>query len=360
VLETAGDDQPPVALARQLVKRLDLGAATEQEVALLVGESGRLWAAAVRPDGLDEDTVVQLAAHVGTPDRVRALYLLTLARHELEPGERARLDELARLLLAVLRPGEGVEREARNLVERRRAEAARDASPAVVARLGRAPLAWLLAQDPAALRRQAALLEPRPGRGQVKVAVVEDSPPGQWRVEVAARDRPGLLAAVTGALSQAGLDVIDAVAATWPDSGVVEAFRARAGRPPDADRLRQAIEEGLTGPRASWPLPAATVTFDDGSSPWYTRATVDAPDEPGLLHALAVALAAAGVDVHGARVATVDGRAHDRFELTMARGGGKLDDGAKAAVLQAVATGATVGPRPGRKSGRRGVRPLVS
>ena len=39
ILDTAGDDTSPVELARRLAHRLDLGAAAEQQIALLVGDS---------------------------------------------------------------------------------------------------------------------------------------------------------------------------------------------------------------------------------------------------------------------------------------------------------------------------------
>src|SRR5262249_3420927 len=102
IFDTAGEDAPPVDLARRLAKRLDLGAAAEQEIALLVGDSGLLRAAAARVDGIDEERVFALATHLDRPERARALYLLTLALGGLEPWDRARVDELHDLVLAVL------------------------------------------------------------------------------------------------------------------------------------------------------------------------------------------------------------------------------------------------------------------
>ena len=59
ILDSAGDIDPPIAAARLLAKRLDLGAAAEQEIALLVGESGLLRSAALRPDAFDEVRVLR-------------------------------------------------------------------------------------------------------------------------------------------------------------------------------------------------------------------------------------------------------------------------------------------------------------
>lgn len=68
MLEAAGAGSSPVEAARRLVKRLDLGAAAEQEVALLVGESGLLRAAASRPGGLREEAVLPIALHLDRPE----------------------------------------------------------------------------------------------------------------------------------------------------------------------------------------------------------------------------------------------------------------------------------------------------
>lgn len=346
ILEVAGDDNP-VAVARRLVKRLDLGAAAEEEVALLVGESGLLRAAAPRPDGLDEERVVQIATHLATRERATALYLLSVALGALEPWERARLDALHELVQELLGRPELVGREARNLAEQRRAAAVRLAgAPEAVDRLTHAARAYLLSQDAAALARQARLLEPLPRRGVARVLVGAEGP-GLWRVEVASRDRRGLLAVITGVLAATGLDVVDAAATTWPDGGAVESFLVRADEAPDEGFLRAAVESAWRGGLSSSPIPDAKVTFDDEASPWYTLCEVEAPDERGLLHALAVAFAASGADVHSARISTVEGRAVDRFELTDGHGR-KLDPKAEDAIGAAIANG--VRPRRYRRS----------
>jgi Kef-type K+ transport system membrane component KefB len=208
ILDMAGQHESPVGAARRLVKRLDLGAAAEQEIALLVGESGLLRAAARRPDGLGEERVVQIATHLERAERARALYLLSMALGGLEPWERTRLDELHRLVQAVIARPEVSGREARNLAEQRRAEAVRRSGGGAVAqRLEHAPRSYLLGQDPVSLARQAALLEPLPPRGTARIAVTAGPSPRTWRVEVACRDQRGLLAVVTGAVTDLGLDV---------------------------------------------------------------------------------------------------------------------------------------------------------
>ena len=80
--------------------------------------------------------------------------------------------------------------------------------------------------------------------------------------------------------------------------------------------------------------------FDDAVSPWYTICEVRSPDRRGLLHTITVGLAAAGADVHSARLVTEGGRAVDRFELTDTNER-KLDEDLKQAIREAIANGAT-------------------
>ena len=73
-------------------------------------------------------------------------------------------------------------------------------------------------------------------------------------------------------------------------------------------------------------------------------ATVRGKDQPGLLHALTAAFAAAGADVHAARVHTVHGDVVDVFELTDVRGL-KLGRDACEEVEQMLAAGVVERPR---------------
>jgi Kef-type K+ transport system membrane component KefB len=365
IFDTAGEDASPVALARRIAQRLDLGAAAEQEVALLVGDSGLLRAAARKLDALEEARVYPIAVHLEQPERARALYLLTLAIGDMTPWERERLDELRDVVIDLLERPDVTGLEARNLVERRRAEARRLAgSDRIVAdRIEHAPRAYVLASEAADIARHAGLIEPLPARDAARVAVVEIERL-VWRVEVAARDRAGLLAVVSGVLADQGLDVLDAVVATWPDGGALDSFSVRRAAlqparltpeeldgigPPDPSLLEDAVVAAFRQPLDVLPNPDAEVRFDDDASPWYTLCEVRSPDRRGLLHNLAAGMALAGADVHSAHLVTVSGYATDRFELTDRRGN-KLDDAVKERVVEAIRDGAV--PRR-RLLGRR-------
>ncbi len=342
VLDCAGDDRP-VVVARRLVARLDMSAQAEQDIAGLVADAGLLRAAAARLDALREEHVLTLAAHLHSAARARMLYLLTIAYGDLEVWERSLLDELHGLVLAALAQPGVADRDTRNLVERRRAEAIRLAGrdQQVIERIDAAPRGYLLCESAPDVARHAKLLRPLPPRGRVRVYTAPLSTPHEWRVDVAGRDREGLLASVTQALARVDADVLDATVATWPDGAAVESFRVRGRSVPDPSVIEAAVAAAFDQPLTSPAVRDAEVVWDDEGSPWYTLCTITAADRPGLLHSFAVALAGAGAQVHAAEVTTAEGDAVDRFSLTD-RTSRKLDPQLREAVETALRKGAVV------------------
>ena len=232
VIDATGDEEPDRAVAT--ARRLG-------EV-----QRGLFSAMAARRDALEEEQVLQLAVHLATPERARALYLLSLALSDLDGWHRQQLDELHGLVQEALAQPELTSREARNVVERRRTDAMRLAggdTPAA-ARIEAAPRGFLLWQPPEDLARQATMLEPLPPKGAARVRVTDLPEPGRWKVDVGSRDQSGLLATVTGALAACGLVVVRAGAATWGDGGAVDTFVVSAGSKPGASVLCPASPSG--------------------------------------------------------------------------------------------------------------------
>ena len=352
ILDATEGQGSAVAVARQVVRRLDLGAQVENAVAGLVADAGLLLAASRRVEGVDEESVLQLATHLGSPEQARALAVLTDAQADLEPWEHARLTTLNEELQAAIARPELTGLGARNQVEQRRAEASRlAADPAVKERIAATPRAFALTQLPADLARQARLCEPPPGRHGVRVSIIPiGAQLGEYRIDVVAQDRVGLLARVTAVLADLGIDVLDASVAVWGDGVALSTYRLWANEEPaDAelvDRLKAALDRP---PPDVQPVPGASITFDDESSPWHTVCRIESPDRRGLLGALTCAFAAAGANVHSARIATAEGKVIDVFELTDP-GGGKLGDRTKAAIVGGIeGTGASRRGRSRRK-----------
>ena len=241
----------------------------------------------------------------------------------------------------------------RRLLHARRDAAGRLAGggAAVLARIAEAPEGYALVHHASEIARHCQLLTPRPGRGEVRVVVTPGREAGEWHVEGAARDRPGLLAAITGALARERLDVAQAVVATWDDGAALQAVVVRSATAPDPTRLQSRFEEALRRPTSWSGVTDAGIRFDDDVSPLYTACEVRALDRPGLLHDITAGMAAVGVDIHAARATTVSGTATDHFDLADGSGR-KLDAALKAAVHRALRTG-PAGARPDRP-GRRG------
>ena len=354
VIAATEDTGDPVGLARPLADRLRLGRVAEDELAAIVADRALLRAASSRIDGLDEEPVLQLAAHLGAPERARALYVLSLALGELQAWERDRLDELLARVLRVLAHPELTGEGAEELVEVQRQEALQLAGDdrGVMDWIRTAPRAYLLATPAEDLARHATLMEPMPRRGTARVTV-SDLGAGTGRIEVTARDRPGLIAVVSGVLTAHDLDVTSATIATWPNGAALQSFEVVGHRAttvlPDGATFQEEIEAAFDQPLTSEPAPDLDVTFDDEGSPWYTLCDVRGRDRPGLLHAITVGFASAGVSVHSARVETRADVALDRFEVTDVDGR-KLEEAQKRAVIAAIQEGVQARPRGRRRA----------
>jgi [protein-PII] uridylyltransferase len=174
-------------------------------------------------------------------------------------------------------------------------------------------------------------------------SIVTADPPG---VTVVARDRPGLLATVTGVLALRGLDVRSANVAgegdfavetfvvepsrgRWPDWDLVadEVDAALRGTLPLGERLAQQERVYAGGRRPAWARPPETrVVVDNSASAVSTVVDVRAADAVGLLHRITTSLFDLGLDVVAARVSTLGDEVVDAFYVRDKATGGKLAD----------------------------------
>ena len=340
------------------MQRLDLGAAAEQQVVRLLGEVPLLKAAAARSEAFEEEPVLQLAVHFGSAEPARASYVMALAAGHLEEWERARLDELHRLVQSALAHVELTARGARNLVERKRAGALRESrdDQRVAALIRTAPWRHVLAQEPAQLWRQATMIEGLHSGSGVSCSVQEVAE-SSWMIEVASNDRLEALAYATGVLLAAGVNVVQAVAVVW-DRARVLSFAVRGPAVLLPDDIEQAMRSAALHPLQSSPMNDAEVAFDNDASPWHTLCDIAAPDRTGLLHAIAVAAAASGADVRTALARTESGRAVDHFEIADRRGN-KLNARSQEEITRLLRSG-TVQRKRGRSPFPLRLRPAAS
>jgi UTP:GlnB (protein PII) uridylyltransferase len=215
-------------------------------------------------------------------------------------------------------------------------------------RVTSAPAAYTLAHAPSDIARHCGLLDPIARIGEVRVVVTPSRTTNHWNIDITALDRPGLLAAFTGVFEDYGLDVTQAVVATWNDGAALQAFTVKSQSPPDPTVLQSHLERSLDQPLRAEPAPQVHLRFDHDASVLFTRCEVRAEDRVGLLHALAVAFSAAGTDVHGASVSTHDGVALDSFDLS--EGGGKLSLETEALIERIIRDGVGMSDVSSRRS----------
>lgn len=327
------DDAEVLSLAQRLVDDT-----TAQQVATLVADAHLLLAGLRDPGAFDETRVLQLAAHLASTEHTRQAAQVAHALGDLPVRDREALDARIHLVRAALEHPEVTGSEATNLAAARRAAAQHllGDDEAAIDRLRFAPTAYLLAHSPEELARQAVLVEPLAPHGRVRVAVSPQPEPDQWKIDVACRDSEGLLARLTEVLAAQEFTVLGADIATWPDGAVLDSFVVASSRRPSPRELSFAFDARLRGPLHRAPMPNLALHFDNAALPWHTSCTVTGPDQASALQAVATALANAGVVVHSARIATVDGEIRDRFTVSD-RFGRKLDESAMRRVRAALA-----------------------
>jgi UTP:GlnB (protein PII) uridylyltransferase len=185
-----------------------------------------------------------------------------------------------------------------------------------------APELWLRGESPDVIAGDVALCHPPLSTREVRVWCAPALIAGALRVSVLAHDRPGLLAATTGALANAGLPIVQAAAMTWPKRGwalqrvLVADARARSTRPVERDllcaQLRASVRDGVTPDVAFAPAGPVRVTANaDRRGRQVLR--VLAPDRPGLLWAISAWMERSECNVLVARAAPAGEQADDSF-----------------------------------------------
>jgi Kef-type K+ transport system membrane component KefB len=348
------NEADPASIAAAFAESIGLVSADVDTIRFVVSQRHLLPAAARRIDMAGEDAVLELAAHIGSVERADALYLLAVAEDAMEPWQREMLDtqfELVRTALA--HPDTAA---AGDLVEARRAQIAealaRILPQAAIRGLDAAPRRYLVAHAPEVVARHMKMTEIPIGRFEVRLEAEPVVPGGdRWVLHVAVRDRHSLLAHIAWALSMHDVAVEEAYASTWRDGKAIDVFRVKASPHADWEAVRQSITDALVhGPNGAHTSPVeGSLQLDNIASPWYTIVEIRAYDRTGLLHRVAAALANAGLRIHTALVATVDGVAVDVFHVTGAEGS-KLDDEGERALRQALAGAAPRRWFPRRRS----------
>jgi [protein-PII] uridylyltransferase len=165
--------------------------------------------------------------------------------------------------------------------------------------------------------------------------------PHQRQLVVVSADRPGLFSDVTGALalhdigvlearahSEAGhalqvftLDLPEHAAPRW-DRVVNDITASVEMRLNIAEALARRPPDRRSRRLKALPAPGVRVIVDNDAATNATVVEVRAPDAPGMLHRITAAIAALGLDIVSARVATLGHAVVDSFYVRS--GGSKL------------------------------------
>lgn len=323
-------------LAAGWLCRMGFGGSRPERIARLVRHHLLLPDVATRRDLDDPAELRRVAVAAQDVETLDGLFLLSLADARAtgptahSPWKDGLVAELHRRVRLLLEAGDTPIPHAGDVASAMRADAGADL-PAVEALLAAVGRRYLSAAGPEQALVHARLAAAPLGEGELRASARPGPAAATLAVSIVAADRLGLFAACGGTLAAHGLEVLDARAFTtetalaldWfvvrprasgaADVGVVLADLDRAARGTLDVEAAVAARERRRDERR--PSPAAPVTVDvhideTADTP---RIEVHGPDAPGVLYRLSRALADFGVEVLGARVATLGPQVRDVF-----------------------------------------------
>jgi [protein-PII] uridylyltransferase len=359
IVAGAGHPERGAGPAHEAAARFGLDDGAARDVELLVREHLLLVETAATQDLHDEDVVLRIAAKVPRDGLLAALYLLTKADSiatgpgTWSPWHAALVGELADRLTAALSTsvaGAGIAGQADSVREqalRALAAGPEGSTPGPRDFIALAPLRYLASRTPDEVVADAHLVTDLGSHASAVAAdmsVTTGAADGTWRVTIAAVDRPGLFATLAGVCALAGLDILAADAYPAPDGVALDVFTVHSATlatvgPETWTRFERYLNAGLSSRLALESRLAEkrrhyaavrddAVRVEIGASNAYaTAVTVVAPDRIGLLHDLALAMTAGGLDIRWAKATTRDGIVRDVFHVTDAAGEPVTDPG---------------------------------
>lgn len=330
-----------VHIAGRVLDRIGVTPPTRDHVMFLVRHHLLLSDSETRRDLSDENLVLDVAAWVATPERLAMLYVLTAADamatgpHAWTPWRQALVRELVGKVDHVLTRGE-VGRDAAAHLERLigalRGQLRNEGDRDVDAYVNRLPRAYVLAVPTETAARHFRMLALPIGAAELRTEARAGERNGTYDLTVVARDRPGMLAKIAGALALNGMNILSAHAFTTEDGVALDLFVIEPLFEVELDedrwrRFRSDLRKAMEGrisldyrvreKRRHYPrpkvVPPTSVNIDNRVSDFFTVVEVSAPDRIGLLFDVARAFHELELDVHVAKVATLGTRVVDAF-----------------------------------------------
>ncbi len=345
------------SIARTVAERLGLSTIDVEHVTWLVEEHLSLYHLATRRDTSDPEVVSEVARDVGTVERLRDLFLLTVVDlsttnpNALTAWKARVLEDLYLAVTFELEAGttsSPLQPRAARLREEAKVGFVGDADEeALVAFVHDMPERYILANPVDVVRAHARIARDR-GGATLHLALGPGAPASDVaELIVVTDDRPGLLADVSAVLAANRLDVQSAQIFTRPRTGgASEAFdvfvvrRAGRGGPIDAaviERVQRDATALLAGETTATALLAKAtrtptwanghtpevpteVIVDNAASRRFTVIDVMTRDRPGVLFAIARTLHEAGLTISLSKINTEGTRATDVFYVALPNG----------------------------------------
>ncbi len=323
-------------IVRAVLFRKGYKAEDIETISFLVEQHLLLIKTATRRDINDEETAIICARRIKTGERLKMLYLLTVA-DSISTGPKAWNEWISALVkdlflktLNIIEKGELATSEAVEAVESKREVILRSA-PTLQSKKELNRLfdvmspRYLLSTSTDHIKEHIELYQRIDGADFVW-NIIETSDSNTRRITVCAKDRPGLFSKVAGIFTLNNLDILDVQVFTWRNNIALDIFEVKP--PPDKifeketwDRAQKQLERVLAGKldlsealsekmsvyRSARHRPGERphrVIVDNNSSSFFTIIEVFTYDYTGLLYAITDALFRCRLDIWVAKIAT--------------------------------------------------------
>jgi [protein-PII] uridylyltransferase len=334
-------------IVKTVLTQKGLAPADIETVIFLVQEHLLLIKTATRRDIHDEETAISCARKIRDIERLKMLYLLTVA-DSIATGPMAWNDWTATLLrdfflktLNVLEKGELATAQAVEVVEQKKGEILRSArkpgkKKKTEALLGVMSPRYLLYTPAHEIDRHIKLYNDLSTDNSEFIWEIEHAADANTRsVTICAQDRPGLISKIAGVFTLNNIDILDVQVFTWRNNIALDIFKVKP--PPDpiledekwqqtADNLSAALcdELSLTAAlkkkvpafrngKAGLDKKPHRVTVDNTSSSFFTIIEVFTYDFPGLLFSITDAIFRCELNIWVAKIATKADQVVDVF-----------------------------------------------
>ncbi len=329
-----GHSAASAAVAKKAFDRIQMPAGEQAMCLFLIEQHLALSAVMNSRDLNDPHTARELAARVGTVERLKYLALLNYADiSAVNPDAMTpwRLEQLRRVFIVA-------HQELTRELDTGRIHI--ETSEQTAAFLEGLPTRYLRTHTEADIVAHMALEEKSRYTG---AAVDLQKHEGSYRVTVITSDRPNLFASLTGAISSFGMNILKAEAFANKRGNILDTFsfsdpmRTLELNPMEVDRLKLVLTRAALGKEDVKKLLAGrsrptrkaaqihpAVSFDSEASNTATLVEIVAEDRPGLLYELADAMSTAGCSIE---VVLIDTEAHKALDVFyVSKDGCKLGD----------------------------------